>query len=414
MLWRDEGPPPAGDDRPVVAVYSDRLFKASETYIPAQGESVRRYRSHYVCMHHVAGLDVGHGRTSVLNDGGGRINDTHERLFKMFGVSPRVDRTVRALRPALIHAHMGQDGAIMLPVARRLGLPLVVTFHGFDATATDETLRRLSLRTRVYLRRREALKREAQLVVAVSEFTRDRLLERGFPVGKTVVHYIGVDREYFRPDPAVAREPIALFVGRLIEKKGAAHLIAAMREVQARLPSAELVLAGTGAPREALERQAREEGVRATFLGRIRPEEVRAWMGRARVLCVPSVRAANGDAEGLPIVALEAMAMGLPVVGSRSAGIPEAVVHGETGLLGAEGDRAALASNLHALLGDPDLWQRMSAAAMRRVEERFDLRRQTAALEDLYDQARAAHARGVARHTDHTPVPGGRDERVVG
>jgi colanic acid/amylovoran biosynthesis glycosyltransferase len=74
------------------------------------------------------------------------------------------------------------------------------------------------------------------------------------------------------------------------------------------------------------------------------------------VLCVPSVRAANGDSEGLPIVAPEAMAMGLPVVASLSAGIPEAVVHGETGLLGAEGDRVALASNLRALLGDAELW----------------------------------------------------------
>jgi colanic acid/amylovoran biosynthesis glycosyltransferase len=386
----------AGAERPVVAVYRDDLFRASETYIPAQGESVRRYRSHYVCMHHVRALDVACGRTAVLNEGG-RVNAVRERVFKLLGVGPRVDRTVRALRPALIHAHMGQDGAIMLPVARRLGLPLVVTFHGFDATATDETLRRQSLRTRVYLRRREALKRGAQLLIAVSDFTRDRLLERGFPPEKIVVHYIGVDTEFFRPDPTVQREPLVLFVGRLIEKKGVAHLIAAMQEVQRRLPSAELVLVGSGTLRDSLERQAREAGVRARFLGRQAPAEVRAWMARARVLCAPSVQAANGDSEGLPIVALEAMAMGLPVVASASAGIPEAVVHGETGLLAGAGDRAALATHLQALLGDAELWQRMSAGAVRRVAERFDLRRQTAALEDLYDRARAAHQAGLAR-----------------
>ena len=371
-----------------MAVYRNRLIAASETYIRTQGEALSRYSSYYVGMRRVpTGLRLASERVFVLNQGGiaGRAR---ELAYVALGVSPRLVSAVRPLRPALIHAHLGVDGAAALPLARRLGVPLVVTFHGFDATATDQAARERGRRYRVYLRRREALKREARLFIAVSQFTRTRLLDRGFPENKIVLHYIGVDTELFRPDPAVAREPVVLFVGRLIEKKGVEHLIAAMREVQARVPEAELVIAGNGARRSELERRARELGVRARFLGVIQPGEVRAWMNRARALCVPSVEAANGDAEGLPIVALEAMAMALPIVGSASAGIPEAVSHGTNGLLAAEGDDRALASHLHTLLTNTPIWERMSRAALERARERFDLRTQTAALEELYDAAR--------------------------
>ena len=370
-----------------MAVYRNRLILASETYIRTQGEALSRYSSYYVGMRRVPrGLELPSERVFVLNRGG-MAGRARELAYQVLGVSPRLVTAVHAVRPALLHAHLGVDGAAALPLARQLGVPLVVTFHGFDATATDEATRERGRRYRVYLRRREALKREARLFIAVSQFTRARLLDRGYPENKIVVHYIGVDTELFRPDPAVAREPVVLFVGRLIEKKGVEHLIAAMREVQARVPGADLVIAGNGALRPELERRARETGVRARFLGVIQPEEVRAWMNRARALCVPSVTAANGDAEGLPIVALEAMAMGLPIVGSASAGIPEAVSHGTNGFLAAEGDDRALASHLHALLTNTPLWERMSRATLQLVRERFDLRTQTAALEELYDTA---------------------------
>jgi glycosyltransferase involved in cell wall biosynthesis len=263
-----------------------------------------------------------------------------------------------------------------------------VTFHGYDATATDDWMRRESLRCRVFLRRRRALKRYGALFIAVSEFTRGKMLERGWPEEKIVVHYIGVDTAFFRPDPAVTRDPVVLFVGRLIEKKGATHLITAMRDVQARVPEAELVLIGHGSRRAQLERQASESGVRARFLGELPPEEVRGWMKRAQVLCAPSVTASNGDSEGLPTVIVEAQAMGLPVVASISAGIPEIVADGVTGFLGREGDVTALTAQLLTVLDDSALRERMGGAGRARVLAHFDLHRQTARLEALYDAAR--------------------------
>lgn len=370
----------------MVAIYRDCLLYKSETFIRAQAEAIRRYRPHYVCMRRVSDLDFADGRVLVLNRGD-VVGRASERAFKAFGISPLVTRAARRLRPAVLHAHMGPDGAVALPLARQLGVPLVVTFHGYDATMTDDALRRSRL-GRIYVRRRETLARQARLFIAVSDFIRGELLERGYPEEKVIVHRIGVDTELFGADPTVAREPIVLFVGRLAEKKGVTHLISAMRSVQARIPHAELVVIGEGSLRSQLERQVQEQAVRARFLGRQSPSEVRGWMNRAHLLCVPSVRAADGDAEGLPIVLVEAMAMGLPVVGSRSAGIPEAVVQGVTGLLVPSGDAGALAEGIETLLTDTAAWQRMSAAGVQHVRERFDLRRQTAELEALYDRVR--------------------------
>ncbi|MEJ7615993.1 MAG: glycosyltransferase [Pyrinomonadaceae bacterium] len=259
-----------------------------------------------------------------------------------------LDPCPRQLHPVVIHAHLGYDGVMAIPLARRLRIPLVTTFHGSDVTLNDEALHNLGGRYHLYVQRRESLKREGRLFIAVSEFIRGLMLARGWPEDKIVVHHIGVDTELFRPDPTVAREPIVLFAGRLIPVKGVAHLIAAMREVQTRIPEAELVIAGQGRLQGELERQAKELDARVRFLGTIPLVEMRGWMNRARVLCIPSITARTGHTEAFPTVAIEAQSMGLPVVGFASGGISEAVINGQTGLLGPERDRAALAANIEA------------------------------------------------------------------
>jgi glycosyltransferase involved in cell wall biosynthesis len=107
-------------------------------------------------------------------------------------------------------------------------------------------------------------------------------------------------------------------------------------------------------------------------------------MHRATLLAVPSVTAANGDSEGLPTVLIEAQAMGLPVVASIHAGIPEAVMHGETGFLAPERDWQQLAQQISTLFVDRDLWQRFSFDGQARVRQKFDIYQQSRGLEDLY------------------------------
>jgi colanic acid/amylovoran biosynthesis glycosyltransferase len=110
-------------------------------------------------------------------------------------------------------------------------------------------------------------------------------------------------------------------------------------------------------------------------------------MQRARVLCNPSVTAANGDAEGLGMVFAEAQATGLPVVSTQHGGIPEVVRDGETGLLARERSVEELASNLERMLADRAFWDGCSERGKIWVREQFDIRRCTAGLEEVYDEA---------------------------
>jgi colanic acid/amylovoran biosynthesis glycosyltransferase len=109
-------------------------------------------------------------------------------------------------------------------------------------------------------------------------------------------------------------------------------------------------------------------------------------MALAAVFCVPSAVAASGDAEGFGMVFIEAQAMGLPVVSTLSAGIPEAVRDGETGLLVKERDPRGLAQAILRLLQDDELWLRFSLAGRRNVENHFDLTQQTGRLEKVFER----------------------------
>ena len=104
------------------------------------------------------------------------------------------------------------------------------------------------------------------------------------------------------------------------------------------------------------------------------------------MLCLPSITAESGDAEGLPLVILEAQASGVPVVTSARGGATEGIIDGETGYAFAERDVAVMVDRLARLLTDDALVERFSNAAPAFIDKTHDLHRRTAALETLYDQ----------------------------
>lgn len=155
-----------------------------------------------------------------------------------------------------------------------------------------------------------------------------------------------------------------------------------------RLADVDLAIVGDGPLKATLQSQADSLGIgdRVRFLGARPYPEVLGLMRRAAMLVLPSVRAGDGRVEGLGMVLLEAAATGVPTIGSRIGGIPEGVVDGETGFLVPERDEEALAARMGALLDDRALRLAMGVKARALIEERFDLNRQTALLEDFYDQ----------------------------
>jgi colanic acid/amylovoran biosynthesis glycosyltransferase len=296
--------------------------------------------------------------------------------FKELGTVPDLSR-LRAERPAIIHAQFGRGGALALPMARALGVPLVVTFHGGDAHK-DKHYRRFP--PSLYARRLPALMAEARQFVCVSESVRQRLIGRGFPAGKLVLLPIGTEIGEERPVRA-ASGPL-LFVGRFVPKKGLPVLIDALRRLDADGAGTEAVIVGDGPMAQAIRQQA--EGLsRLRFLGWQSPEAVAALMREAALLVVPSIRAEGGDAEGLPSVAVEAMALGLPVLASDQAGLDGVILPGVTGAVVRAGDPPALASGIAALMGDPAARQRLGDAGWALARRDFDARVQSRRLEEL-------------------------------
>jgi glycosyltransferase involved in cell wall biosynthesis len=389
VLDRSLPAPPA--DRPRVIIFRSTLLGQSETFIRDQGEALEMFEPWYGGCRRGGGV-VPSTRSAVLNEGGtsGRVREV---WFKLTGIAPAFRRRLERIAPALVHAHFGPDAALILPMARALGVPLVTTFHGYDATMADDHARRSFFLHRRYLERRGVLQREGRLFLAVSAFVRGRLVAQGFPPDRTVVHYVGVRLDRFRPHPTVVREPVVLFVGRLSAEKGCGDLIRAMRRVHEECPDARLVVLGDGPLRGSLERLARATIARSRFLGAVSQSDVVAWMARAQVLCAPSVTLPSQEAEGFGLACAEAEAMELPVVANAVGGLPEVVVDGETGFLVPERAPAMLAARLVELLRDPERRARMGAAGRRRAQRLFDGRAQTRALEDLY--RRALNGKGV-------------------
>jgi glycosyltransferase involved in cell wall biosynthesis len=175
-----------------------------------------------------------------------------------------------------------------------------------------------------------------------------------------------------------------LFVGRLVEKKGCAFLLQAVAEVKRSFPSIQTVVIGDGPLRPSLEQLAAQLGISCRFLGAQPDTAVREWQSVARVFCAPSVMATNGDSEGLGTVFAEAQAMGAPVVSFRHGGIPEIVLHGQTGLLAPEGDSKTLANYIRHFLEDERSWKECAAAGIAWTRTQFDLKRQTQLLEQVY------------------------------
>lgn len=364
-------------------VYAPRVLPASQTFVAEQSRAMQCWRPQLVGRDRVHdGLDVD-DLVPQVDWSTSSLRRARQRATRRV---PTLAEAVRARPPDLIHAHFLTGGLDVVSTLRPPPCPVVVTAHGFDATWYG--LRASPRRPQQWAYgwgRRRLLARDLRFI-AVSRFIKDELVRLGAPSERVVVHYTGVDTDLFSP-PSEAPRSGVLFVGRLVPKKGLDHLLDALARLAHQGRPVPLRVVGEGPERARLEARATRDRVAVRFLGSQPPAVVRDEMRRAAVLCVPSCTdRSTGDREGLGMVFAEAQATGLPVVSTRSGGIPEVVEDGRTGLLVPEADPLALAAAIDAILADPGLWARLSAAARPWVLQRFDLRKQTAVLEGLYDR----------------------------
>jgi glycosyltransferase involved in cell wall biosynthesis len=241
----------------------------------------------------------------------------------------------------------------------------------------------------------------AAFVACISHFARSQGMLFSDPAhwGRMHVVLCGVDPARYPGaprDPAGA--PVLLFVGRLAAIKGLGLLLDAVAALRAHFPALRLVLVGDGPDRARLEARAAAPDLAGAveFTGYRSQAEVAAYLEACDLFVLPSF------AEGVPVVLMEAMAARRPVVATRVAGVAELVADGESGLLVAPGDPAALTAAIGRLLGDPPLRARMGDAGRAQVAAGFDAAREAAWLMRLMQ----AHRLGG-------PIPGLRPETAA-
>ena len=274
-------------------------------------------------------------------------------------------RLCRRARYDVIHVHWPLPLALFGWAAQRARpARLVTTFYGVELRWVKSALPFLKGFLAWAARRSDR-------VVAISHYTAGELRELA-DVPIEVIPYTTSLPEVGATSPAPDGKGPVLFVGRLVERKGVAHLIEAIARLGSLGPRLEIV--GEGPERPGLEALAERLGVadRVVFRGKIPPDELQASYARAAVCVLPSVLDARGDTEGLGVVLLEAMNHATPVIASRVGGIPDVVEDGVSGLLVPPGDAAALAAAVRRLRDDPDLARRLGEGGRRRLREQFN------------------------------------------
>lgn len=295
--------------------------------------------------------------------------------------SRRLARLVMEFGPDVVHAHWAPDAMLVAPLCREHRIPLLVHFHGYDASRL--------MRDRIYVANVRKLLRERAVAVTVAESMRQRLLSLGVGKDRIHCHYTGVPEEYFVPGVRCAPEPgrfVLLQVGRLAETKGHRYAVAAMAAARRSVDGLRLRIVGDGELERDIRIQIDALGMTRSIeiVGRLSPTAIIKEMRQADALMLPSCTASDGCMEGLPNVAVEAMAAGLPVIGTRHSGIPEALRYRERGWLAPEADPEALADRIQRLASDQDLWTRLSEEGRQIARTDFHLPTQNAKLEALY------------------------------
>jgi colanic acid/amylovoran biosynthesis glycosyltransferase len=272
----------------------------------------------------------------------------------------------------IIYCHFGLNGALAVKL-REAGIisgKIVTVFHGFDLT--------------IYLAKFDQMPynelfEKGDLFLPISKRWERKIIDLGCNSQKISVHRMGIDTDKIAlstgrntPNGGVK----LLSVARLVEKKGIVFGIQAISKVIKKFPNIEYVIIGDGPLKNELQNKIDHLQMNRNIklMGWMNQGETFAFMRQADIFLAPSVTSADGDQEGIPVVLMEAMAHGLPVISTHHSGIPELVVDHKTGLLVDERDSGALARKIEFLIANPDQLVKMGIEGRKAVEADYNIR----------------------------------------
>lgn len=359
-----------------MVVYNDSFFSLSETFI---WEQVQVLRSHFDIK--LLGNKVENATLFPLDDLQVHLVDRCDafpfrqwnRLRRRLQIYTPIETVegrqithyLRTHQPKLVHAHFGYNGLKLMPILKKLKIPLVVSFHGIDASERIYSQPKYNMRL-------PKLLDYASAIIVVSSHMIETLKIIPGNLKKTHLIPYSVDSLVF--DANISERSMGnsiriLHSGRLVQKKGVPDLIRVFNELAKINRNIELHVLGSG-EEEVLSRQlVRDFGIGSIvhFYGGQPHSKVKELMMLCDIFVLNSRVADNGDMEGTPVSLLEAMSMRMAVLSTYHAGIPKVVANHESGLLVEERNNASLKSALQALISDAALRIKLGENARKAV-----------------------------------------------
>lgn len=358
-----------------IALISPSKDAVSETFIKAHREQIKG-NVHYLFGGLVPTESTNGKLARPLS------NSRYSRLLPVFlynrivsSDSKNLERYLVKNKIDLVFAEYGTTGAAVLPVCKKLKLPLIVHFHGYDAYKAKALS---ALRERY-----KQLFEYAKYIIVVSRHMEKTIIELGAPVSKVVYNAYGASESFFKIKPDYSKGYF-LSVGRFVEKKAPYLTLLAFYKMLKEFPEATMIMVGDGPLLAACKQLAAGLGFgNLIFTGAVAHEKVPDFYRNAFCFVQHSVIAEDGDAEGTPVAILEAGAAGLPVIATEHGGIPDVVMQNKTGFLVNEGNIEAMSDYMKLLYGDRVLVEKMGTNAKKHIQKYYQGGRQIERLNQL-------------------------------
>jgi len=306
------------------------------------------------------------------------------------GFYPFFYKVLKKHRVSILHSHFGNRGYSDLALKQKLTIPQVTTFYGHDVSLLPQEER--------WKRNFKDLFKEGDLMLAEGHYMKKALIELGCPDDKVKVQHLGINPATipFIPRKLGASEKVKILIaGTFREKKGITYALEACAKVASRYGNIEITLIGD-AGRSQREIDYKKEittiistrnlAERINYLGFLPYPAFIEEAKNNHIFLSPSIHPSDGETEGgAPVALIEMSAYGMPIVSTFHCDIPEVVLDGKSGFLVPEKDSAALAERLEHLIAHPELWEPMGRAGRKYIEEEFNIVKQAAQLEVVYD-----------------------------
>tara|TARA_R110002096_G_scaffold398734_1_gene594865 strand:+ start:4304 stop:5401 length:1098 start_codon:yes stop_codon:yes gene_type:complete len=289
-----------------------------------------------------------------------------------------IERSIKKNKIDNVLIEYGTHAYHLLPILKRIRLPVIVHFHGYDAS-----VKHVIKHCNYYKDLFEIVDR----VIVVSKKMEEALLQLGCPKNKLVYNVYGPQPKFLEVQAKFNKKQF-ITIGRFTNKKAPYYAIMAFIEVLIKHPDATLLMGGDGELLNTCQNLVKHYNIEqsVTFLGVITPEKFRYYLSESLAFVQHSITADNGDMEGTPLSVLEASAAGLPVISTYHAGIPDVIVHGETGLLSNEHDVKTMSEHMKQLLDNLDYAKTLGINGKRNIKANFNMERHINKLQNILEE----------------------------